>query len=249
MKKILKLKNLFLICFSLLLVSSCSKDDYYEDGGRAQAEFDGSILDYLETKPVLFDTIVEIIKLAGLEETFRNEEFTFFSPADQDIKDIIGTNRTTGVNNELFRLGLDTITKLSDIDSTIWRKHLMKYMFKGKNRLEDYPQVDFTLLGTFPGQNYIAYSGNITNIGVVFNDVIQRDGNGNEISRLKYKGYRQLYISNYLDNNTPTLFGNYPIATSDIQPHNGILHVLDYTKAFFGFNQGSFYNDVIQSKY
>ena len=79
MKNILKINHLILSLFCFLFMTSCSKDDYYQDGGIAQAEFDGSILAYLETKPVLFDSIVQVIKLAGLEETFQQEEFTFFA--------------------------------------------------------------------------------------------------------------------------------------------------------------------------
>lgn len=240
-----------LLLFGLLLISSCAKDDYYEDGGLAQAEYDGSILEYLETKPVLFDSIVEVIKLAGLEEAFRNEEFTFFAPSDPDIKDLIGESRRGGLNATLFYNGLDTIQQLADIDSTIWRKHLLKYMFSGKKKLEHYPQIDFSLMGTYPGQNFISFAGNITNIGVVFNDVVQYDGAGNEISRLKYKGYRQLYLTYYPDASDPDVYRSYPVSTSDIQPHNGVIHVLNYINTSFGLDsEGSseFVNDVVQSK-
>lgn len=251
MRNIFKIEYFIFPLMGLLFISSCSKDDYYEDGGLAQAEFDGSILAYLETKPVLFDSIVEVIKLAGLEDTFHNEEFTFFAPSDPDIKDLIGESRRSGLNSTLFYNGLDTIQTLADIDSTIWRKHLLKYMFSGKNKLENYPQIDFSLRNTYPGQNYISFSGNVSNIGVVYNDVVQYDGSGNEISRLKYKGYRQLYLTYYPDDSDPDLYRNYPVSTSDIQPTNGVIHVLNYIQTSFGLDSdGSqeFINDVVQSK-
>ena len=243
MKKGIKNNYIILILFGLLIFSACSKDDYYEDGGLAEAKFDGSILEYLDSKPVLFDTIAEIIRLAGLEETFNNDEFTFFAPSDPDIKDLIGSVDKGGLNSQLYYLGLDTITKLSDIDPKIWETHLLKYMFLGKNKLADYPQIDFSLLNIHAGQNYIALSGDVSNIGVVFNDAI---GGG---SVLKYMGYRQLHLSYYLDPTDPDSYLSYPISTSDIQPNNGVIHVLNYTRTAFGLDLGlTIIADIIQSK-
>jgi len=245
MKRIFKTQNIILFFFGVLFFSACSKDEYYEDGGLAEAKFDGSILQYLETKPVMFDTIAQIIKLAGLEETFQNEEFTFFAPSDRNIKTLI----TNSLNPSLFFVGLDTIKTLDEIEPAIWRKHLQRYMFKGKNLLKDYPQVDFNLKGTYPGQNYISFSGNVSNIGVVFNDIVQMNGNV-EVARLKYKGYRQIYLSYIPDFTEPDSYTENPISTSDIQPNNGVIHVINYTKSWFGLDPGSsdFINDVIQSQ-
>lgn len=250
MKKIFKPLHIALFLFGILFISACGKDDYYEDGGLAKAEFNGTILEYLESKPVLFDSLVQVIKLAGLENEFKTKEFTFFAPSDPDIKQLIGTIRTSGsLNTFLFNMGLDTIQKLSDIDSAIWRKNLLRYMFNGKNKLADYPQIDYSLMGTYPGQNYISQSGNVSNIGVVFNDIIQMSGT-TEVSRLKYKGYRQLHLSYFPDPSNPDYYVTYPVATSDIQPNNGIIHVLDYNKSFFGLHPGSqeMIEDVAQSK-
>ncbi|WP_156306887.1 fasciclin domain-containing protein [Sphingobacterium endophyticum] len=249
MKKLFKTEYIALFFMSLFFLGACNKDDYYEDGGLAKAEFDGTIIQYLETKPVLFDTIVQIIKLAGLENDFKTKEFTFFAPSDPDIKQLIGTVGKGGLNEVLFFNGLDTIQKLSDIDSLIWRKHLLKYMFKGKNKLADYPQVDFQLLGTYPGQNYVSMSGAVSKIGVVFNDIIQMSGS-TEVARLKYKGYRQLFLSYMPDYGNPDNLLRYPVSTSDIQPTNGVIHVLNYNLTYFGLNLASIdvIQDVIQSK-
>jgi len=246
MKRIFKIQHIMLFFLGLIIFTACNKDDYYEDGGLAQAKYDGSILQYLETNPVMFDSVVQVIKLAGLEETFQNEEFTFFAPSDRNIRTLI-TNR---LNPTLFADGLDTIKTLDEIEPSIWRKHLLKYMFKGKNLLQDYPQIDFNLKGTYPGQNYISYSGYVSNIGVVFNDVIQTDDAGNEISRLKYRGYRQIWLSYIHDYTAPDVYISCPISTSDIQPNNGVIHVINYTKSWFGLtpNSNDFVEDVKQSQ-
>lgn len=227
----------FLICV-LLLASACKKDEYYVDGGRANPVFDGDILAYLESKPMEFDTIAQIVKLAGLEEAFRNTEFTFFAPRDENIKDLIGALDRGGLNRDLFYAGRDTIQTLADVDSAIWRKYLERYMFQGKNKLMDYPQIDFDLLNIYPGQNYISYANTVCNIGVVYNNA----------NNIKYMGYRQLHISLIPDLSQPTNWVTQRVASSDIQPRNGVVHVIDYTSGGFGFNTWEVTNDVMESK-
>lgn len=233
-----------LLACVLLLTTACSKDDYYVDGGLADPIFEGSILQYLESKPVQFDTIVQIIRLGGLEERFQSDEFTFFAPSDEDIKDLIGALDRGGVNRRLYNLGRDTIVTLADVDSVIWRKYLERYMFRGKNKLMDYPQIDFDLLNIYSGQNYYSYSGQVSNIGVVYHDAVS-DG---EESSIKYMGYRQLHISYIPDIAFPTSWITIRVASSDIQPNNGIVHVLDYTNGEFGFLGSDVDNDILESK-
>ncbi len=237
-------KFVTLICATCIYFTSCSKDDYYTDGGRATAEFDGSIMEYLDSKPREFDTIVQIIRLAGMEEKFTSEEFTFFAPRDEDIKDLIGDINTLGLNWELFTLGLDTIKVLSDVDPQIWEFYLQRHIFNGKNKLADYPQVDYDLMNVFGGQNYRCQGDAVFNIGVKYNDAVSSDGN----SVLKYMGYRQLHIAYIPDIGQPTVFNAIPVASSDIQPHNGVVHVLNYVDAQFGFSNVQIASDIIQSK-
>lgn len=227
-----------IIACILLITTACKKDEYYVDGGRANPVFDGDILAYLESKPMEFDTIAQIVKLAGLEETFRNEEFTFFAPRDENIKDLIGAFDRGGVNRELFYAGRDTIQTLADVEPAIWRKYLERYMFDGKNKLMDYPQIDFDLLNIYPGQNYISRASTVSNIGVVYNDA----------NNIKYMGYRQLYISLIPDLSQPTNWVVQKVASSDVQPTNGVVHVIDFTSGQFGFNVREVINDILESK-
>lgn len=240
-KMLLGVGTIALFC---LLIISCKKDDYYEDGGLAKAEFDGSIMDYLVSKPREFDTIVSIIKLAGLEEKLSTEELTFFAPRDEDIKSLIGSYTKGGLNANLYFLNLDTIKTLADVSPEIWEKYLLRYMFKGKNKLADYPQVDYSLLNVYAGQNYISMANTVCKIGVVFNDAVSSDGTSN----LKYMGYRQLTIAYLPDLSNPDNFRSLKISSSDIQPHNGVVHVINHTDAEFGFSENQVYEDVIESK-
>lgn len=229
---------------ALLFGSACNKDDYYTDGGLANPYFEGTIMAYLDSKPIEFDTIAQIVRLAGLEETFNQDEFTFFCPRDRDIKDLIGDYRSGGANDVLYSLNRDTIKTLSDVDSLIWRKYLLRYMFKGKNLLADYPQVDFDVLNIYPGQNYYAYDNSVSKIGVVYNDAVSSDGK----STLKYMGYRQLHICYIPNLSYPDTWIVNKVASSDIQPTNGVVHALDYTSEEFGFNSLEVINDIVESK-
>lgn len=244
----------------MVWLSACKQDDYYTDGGLANPHFDGSMMAYLDAHPRQLDTIAEIVRLAGLEEVFNTEEFTFFAPQDEEIKRLIGEadyqgddpilQILGGANERLYNLGLDTIQTLADVDSAIWRKYLERYMFHGKKLLKDYPQVDYDVFNTFGGQNYFAYNNTVSNIGVVFHDAVTDAGKPTE-TKLKYMGYRQLHISFIHNISDPNPAGSMaqPVASSDIQPNNGVVHVLDFNlSSGFGFNQFEVIRDIIQSK-
>jgi len=232
------------LLLAIFFLGACKRDEYYTDGGLANPHFDGTMLQYLDSKPTQFDTIAQIIRLAGLEETFNTEEFTFFCPSDRDIKDLISDYRHGGVNGMLYSLNRDTIQTLSDVDPLIWRKYMLRYMFRGKNLLADYPQIDRNLLNVYPGQNYYAYDNSISRIGVVYNDAVSSDGK----SVLKYMGYRQLIIDYIYNLTYPDNVNQNWVASSDIQPTNGVVHVLDYTRSEFGFNTSEIISDIVQSK-
>lgn len=243
MNKILTLqlmkRLLGLLMISVFFFSSCKRDDYYIDGGIVDPNFQGTVMQYLESKPIEFDTIAQIIKLAGLEETFHNEEFTFFAPRDRSIKTLIGDINIGGLNRELFLLGRDTVVNLEEVDPLIWRTYLQRHMFKGKYRLADYPQIDMAIRSVFPGENYYSYSSDVCNIGVIFNDA----------GGVRYLGYRQLVINYIPDISRPDEgWREARIASSDIQPTNGIVHVLNVQQAEFGFSHSEVRETIINSR-
>lgn len=231
------MKNIIIVFAGFLLVlAGCKRDEYYKDGGKAQADYPADMLQYLQDKAVPFDTIAQIVKLAGMEETFRKSDFTFFAPDDDVIKRTIGSNKIRGsLNKFLFDAGRDTVKKLSDIDSAIWRKYLQRYMFKGVNRLKDYPQIDINLQNQYPGALYYSYSGDVVNIGVIYGDA----------NNIKYIGPRTLVISYIYDiNNAQNAVFRNNVSSSDIKPKNGVVHTLQYNEAYFGFNRDDFYQEI-----
>ncbi|ALL04260.1 hypothetical protein AQ505_01385 [Pedobacter sp. PACM 27299] len=202
----------------LLVLTACNKDKYFLDTGVHKAEYDGSILSYLKSKPVYFDSLVRVINLAGMNEIYEKENLTFFAPPSALVhKSVMRLNQYLRFN------GRDTVSQLEQIKPTVWRQMLALYTFKGTNRLKDYQQIDTTSILAFPGQGYKGY-GNLDeklnktmNIGVIFNDA----------AGVKYAGYRQVVLSYITDLSQPTRYLNYAqVASSDIAPNNGIIHAL-----------------------
>ena len=231
------MKEFMFTCFVLLLIglSSCKQDKYFEDGGTHQERFDGTIMEYLDSKakrPIdPFDTLVQVIRFAGLEEEFKNETITFFAPPDPSIRKVI-----KDVNSQLYYQGLDTITSFTQVNPNVWRYFLTQYMIKGDYGLIDFPQIDTMDLNAFDGQLFQTYNPEETlNVGVVYHDL------KNEGTVIKYKGARQILIS-YIPEGSQLArdWFNVFIASSNIRPTNGRVHVINYNRHTLGFNSRRF---------
>jgi hypothetical protein len=207
-------------------LAGCKKDSYYYDTGVHQAKYDGTILDFLKAKPFIFDSLVLAIKVAGMEDVFQKENVTFFAPPSSCIHKAI-----VNLNTDLRNNGKDTVSQLGQVQPQVWKDMLSEYVFKGSYLLKDIPQIDTLALSAFPGQGYVSYGGRTMNIGVFYNSA-----NG-----VKYVGYRQLILSFIPDFSNPTVsLLNVPIATSDIQPTNGVIHALQFQNHVLGFDSRRF---------
>ncbi|WP_413666892.1 hypothetical protein ACEN9X_20460 [Mucilaginibacter sp. Mucisp86] len=214
--------SIIVVCF----LAGCKKDSYYYDTGVHQAKYNGTILDYLKAKPFIFDSLVLAIKAAGMEDVFQKENVTFFAPPSSCIHKAI-----VNLNTDLRNNGRDTVSQMGQVQPQVWKDMLSEYVFKGAYLLKDIPQIDTLALSAFPGQGYVSYGGRTMNIGVFYNSA-----NG-----VKYVGYRQLILSFIPDFSNPTVgLFNVPIATSDIQPTNGVIHALQFQNHVLGFDSRRF---------
>lgn len=224
----------------LLIGFSCSKD-YFDDSGTHKAKFDGNMLQYLQVNGQdergLFDSLLTVINLAGLENTVANDKITFFAPTDFSIGYAIRQ-----LNLRLFNDGQDTVTQLSEVDGRVWKKILEGYMIKGNLGIVDFPQVDTMELNAFPGALYQTLDEDLTmNVGVVFHD-LKNDG-----VTIKYQGPRQLVYSYIPDMSNPKSFWiNGYVSTSNIEPTNGRLHVIRYLDHQLGFTPFRFADLAIE---
>lgn len=237
--------NFKIIIFFLLagfsVLTGCKK--YYMESGIHDGDYSGNIIQYMEEKKPFFDSTLTVIKLAGLTEVLSNENVTFFAPPSGTI-----FKSVRRLNIELRVTGKDTVSQLSQVKPEVWRNILSQYIFKGSNRLKDYPQRDTLSYVAFPGQGYTSYGGRIMNVGVIFNDAVVYNSSGAEISRVAYAGYRQLYLAYIPDLSSPQIaLVNIPVSTSDIRPKNGVLHVLNKVKHNFGFNTNTFIEQAISA--
>lgn len=212
----------------LLLVTvfaSCKKE-YYLDSGIHDPNFNGTIVDYLNTRPEYFDTLVNIIEFAGLTDELSNEEVTFFAPPNGSI-----SKSVRSLNRYLLNDGKDTVSDYKQIKAEVWRELLGLYIFKDKYSLKDVPQLDTMDIEAYPGQSYESLSGRPMIMGVIYANA----------GGVKYAGYRQLWFSYINDFSKPkTERINIPVATSNIAPINGFLHVLAFKYHNFGFSNSNF---------
>ncbi|MGC4235690.1 MAG: fasciclin domain-containing protein [Niabella sp.] len=218
----------------ILLVSGCKKSDYYLDGGTQNGTFNGSVMQFLESKPELFRQLAGVVRYAGLEQALSSEQVTFFAPADSSIRKTIEF-----ANIMLPLFGKPAISEITDIKPAIWRKYLARYIFKGSKSLSDYAQLDPGNLSAYSGQMFSSYDGEPMNIGVVFTDA-----NG-----VKYAGYRYLMIS-YVNSSTPRDYTTWRVAvvaSSNIKADNGYIHALRFAdfEFEFGFSAIGFVEDII----
>jgi hypothetical protein len=214
-------------------MSGCKKDEYFENTGTHTANFPGTVLDYLKSRPTYFDSVTKIIQLAGMTDVFSKEDITFFAPADSCVNATIAS-----LNKALAGQGTKQVTRLEQIKPEVWREFLSRYVFKGKKSMNDYPQIDASNLSAFPGQIYASYDGLIMNIGVSYSDA----------GGVKYAGYRQLQISFIPSPSTPRDYSSWysaQVASVNIAPTNGYVHVLRYPAHFFGFSSSQFIETAI----
>jgi len=225
----------FLIIMSVLLLvgAGCQKQDYFHNTGKHTSNFNGTVLDYLKSKPGTWDSINKIIKLAGMEDVFNKESITFFAPDDSCVRRTL-----VALNQQLDRDGKQQVTKLEQISPLVWKNQLSRYLFKKSKSMNDYPQLDPSNLSAYPGQIYTSYLGDLMNVGVIYNDA----------GGVMYAGYRQLRLSYIPSISAPRDYNTWytaTVATVNVAPTNGFVHVLNYSNHSFGFDTNQFIEEVI----
>ena len=221
------------LLFIVLLGTGCKKDDYFNNTGIHQANFDGTVLQYLKSKPAYFDSITKIIQIAGMENVFSDEDITFFAPADSSVRATL-----LQLNLVLRSQGNKEVTRLEQIKPEVWRQQLSRYIFKGKKSMNEFPQIDPGNLSAYPGQIYSSYDGLIMNVGVVYNDA----------GGVRYAGYRQLRVSFIPSPSAPRDYNSWytaTVASVNIAPVNGYVHALRYPNHYFGFEPFQFIENAI----
>lgn len=215
---------LVLALAGVMLIWSGCKKAYFQDAGIANPHYNGSIYDYLAHQPYWFDTITYIIDHSGLKDVLQHDTVTFFSPTDDAVKQAMNTLNAYRYAN------LEDSAHLQDIDSTVWKYFLSMYILNGKHLAASFARVDPTNIFAYPGIDYIMYGGYILNIGLIYQGYSGAEAVGPRIISVTDITYNP---ANY--RSCPTI----TVMTSDIQPTNGVIHVLNNSN-ILGFRSGEF---------
>src|SRR5690606_13309726 len=224
----LKVILLALICQARVI--SCQDKSYLDDGGTADPYYNGTIMHFLESRPDLFKDLVEVINYAEMEDAFDRDEITFFAPTDWSIQ-----RSMEELNNYWYNMeGKDSVSQITQVKPEVWKEFLSLYIVKDRYVAKDIPQWDTVAMDAYPGQAYVSLNGRPMNMGIVYHDA-----NG-----IKYAGYRQLlysYVNDFVNNDLTNAY----VATSDVQPINGVVHVLRFIDHYFGFNESLFISKAV----
>lgn len=208
---------------AFMLFSGCKKD-YFVDGGLSEAKYNGSIYEYLASKPYLFDTVIQVIDRSGLKEILQKDTVTFFCPTDEAIADAMKELNTYRYRN------IEDSVHLDDVSPKVWKRFLSMYILRGKYTANKFPRVDPDNIFSYPGINYVMLNGYVLNIGLIYYDYGGAEAVGARVLNLTDITFNP---SNY------KLDPRVEVMTSDIQPVNGVLHVLK-SQHILGFRGGEF---------
>ncbi len=216
------------ILLSVFSMAGCN-DDYAIDGGVSNPYFDGNVMQYLESRPDLFEDLVKVIKMTKWNDILSNEEVTFFAPTDFSIDRSVDY-----MNDYLYNYdGKEKVTDLSQVDKSVWEDIIGMYVMQGKYRLNDIAQIDTAAISTYPGQTNFTYDKSYKmTMGVCYG----------EANGIKYAGYRQIMYA-YSGYGYP-LYAY--VASCNIEPDNGIVHVIRLDHRL-GFSPSVLYQKAVQA--
>lgn len=221
MKKIIA--SMLLLLAGGILFISCKKE-YYKDGGLANPVYNGTIYEYLTEKTLYFDSVRHIIDLAGMKEMFTKDTITFFAFTDDAIKSAMDD-----LNAQRFANREDSVT-MDDLGPEVWKQFISMYVLRGKRLAGSFPRVARENIRAFPGINYVMLNGYILNIGLEYENY----------RGVEAIGARILYLTDVTFD--PQDFRKniaVRVASSDIQPKNGVIHALNYLHTL-GFRPAEF---------
>lgn len=212
------MKSLIIIALISVVVfsSGCSKD-YYEDGGTVNLEETATLgvstMDYLKSRPEVFDTLVTLINMAGLEAEVNASGSTFFAPKNYSIFNY-------------FKLVFPDPEKRPKTFAEIPEEEMEKITANLKN----YIIPDKQIVGSELAKTY-SYGTTYGDTKARFN-IVQGDYLGNV-----NMGAKSIIFS--LNVGSPggaEIYQSVQVETSDLHSTNGIVQVLAADSHIFGFN-------------
>jgi hypothetical protein len=201
---------------SMVFISGCSKD-YFADGGTLDPDettnLGMSTMDYLKSRPEVFDTLTALITLTGLEAAVNASGSTFLAPKNYSIHNFFNLVYPDPEKRP------KTFGEITDEELEGIAKILKDYIIPGKQIVRSELSTAYSYDTT--------YSGTKARFNIVQDDYL---GNVNMGAK---------YIIFALDLGTPGVFEFYrsvQVETADLRSTNGVVHVLAADSHIFGFN-------------
>lgn len=201
---------------TVVFTSGCSKD-YFADGGTLNPDetmtLGVSTMDYLKSRPEIFDTLTTLINLTGLESAVNASGSTFMAPKNYSIFNYFklkypDPEKRPKSFSEITDEEMETITEI-----------LKNYIIPGKEIVRDELATTYSYDTT--------YGGTKARFNIVRDDYL---GNVN-------LGAKFVIFS--VDRGIPGVFELYipvQVETADLHSTNGVVHVLAADSHIFGFN-------------
>ncbi|HTN06006.1 fasciclin domain-containing protein [Agriterribacter sp.] len=201
---------------SLLVTSGCSKD-YFADGGTLNPDetmtLGVSTMDYLKSRPEVFDTLVTLITLTGLEAAVNASGSTFLAPKNYSIRNYFNLVYPDPEKRP------KTFSEMPVEDMEKIKAIIKNYIIPGKQIVRSELATTYSYDTT--------YGGAKARFNIVRDDYLENVNMGAR------------YVNYALDVGMPGVYELYlsvQVETADLHATNGIVHVLAADSHIFGFN-------------
>lgn len=205
-------------CSTLIFVlGSCSdlKNEYY-DYSLTENSFDGSILDFLESNPSEYDSILKVINLVpGFKDSIETDDLTFFAVDNESFVFVMNELNIIRANNEKEKIQSIQELNVFELDTLVSR-----YLFNG---VYDSELVNKNTNGLLLKSFKYDYPMHI--------EYTQDDASG-----FINSGVQRLVFSNTKESQLKSNWINTYTSTINIKVTNGVVHKL-VPNHDFGFNE------------
>ena len=201
---------------TVVVATGCSKD-YNADAGTLNPDetttLGMSTMDYLKSRPKVFDTLTALITLTGLEAAVNASGSTFLAPKNYSIRNFFELVYPDPEKRP------KTFSEIPEEDMEGIGEILKNYIIPGKQIVRSELSTTYSYVNT--------YGDTQARFNIVRDDYL---GNVNMGAR---------YIIFSLNTGTPGGADRYQsvqVETADLHATNGIVHVLTADTHIFGFN-------------
>lgn len=230
------MKYLKLLLYILIFSTIVSCEDYYRDGGKTSiAPLNMSSIEFIESRPDIFDTTLLILRKSGLDKVLEEGKYTFFIPQKESIIRLL-KNVHSYVKENKDSLGYEKDTVLiDDIKADIWKKYMSRYIFEGEILRDDIAKGAIVKISPKEsdiegGKYYESYMG--------YNMLLYLDYTS--WKGVEEAGPRLIGIIDMKEEYPDDDFVDESIITSNLRTKNGVIHVLSKGHTF-GFDNHKFF--------